>query len=558
VSPSRSSRLRSLLVALVAAGLFLPLAVEAQQGRPGPTRSSQADRFDPRIPEEASSNEARVFEATLRAIRDFALTSHADSVLWEKAIDGLIQGLDDPYATVLTPDEVRAFQEESTGNYAGIGVQITELNEAVTITAVFRNTPADRAGLQVGDRIVGVNEDRANGWTVEDASSRIRGEPGSTVRVLVSRDGISTPIPHDIRREQVHIPAVTSERIFDDLGYILLDRVARNSAAEVDSVLKEMDGSRGLILDLRRNPGGYLDESLTLADLFLDRGSVLVTTRSRNPGNSAAVSEESAYARRAAQVPGVPLIVLVDRFSASASEIVAGALQDHDRALVIGERTFGKGSVQSVLPLPAGRLIRLTSGEWYTPQGRSLNRPRDREGRVIESDEVPEFTSRAGRKLLGGGGVFPDVEIANDTLSTREQGLISASVEAEIPLTLRIQEAAFEAAQAVRQSGNLDAELPEAAFTGFRDALLQSGLPASALNEETEAYLRWRLEVAFFQRLDRTDRSLEVQARRDPVLAEAVRLLRESTDQADLFARAGHPLPDALPGSIRNRAGSRK
>jgi carboxyl-terminal processing protease len=558
VSPSRSSRLRSLLVALVAIGLFLPLVVEAQQGRPGPTRSSQADRFDPRNPEEAISSEARVFEATLRAIRDFALTSHADSVLWEKAIDGLIQGLDDPYATVLTPDEVRAFQEESTGNYAGIGVQITELNEAVTITAVFRNTPADRAGLQVGDRIVGVNEDRANGWTVEDASNRIRGEPGSTVRVLVSRDGISTPIPHDIRREQVHIPAVTSERIFDDLGYILLDRVARNSAAEVDSVLREMDGSRGLILDLRRNPGGYLDESLTLADLFLDRGSVLVTTRSRNPGNNAAVSEESAYARRAAQLPGVPLIVLVDRFSASASEIVAGALQDHDRALVIGERTFGKGSVQSVLPLPAGRLIRLTSGEWYTPQGRSLNRPRDREGRVIESDEIPEFTSRAGRKLLGGGGVFPDVEVANDTLSTREQELISASVEAEIPLTLRIQEAAFDASQAVRQSGDLDAELPEAAFAGFRDGLLQSGLPASALNEETEAYLRWRLEVAFYQRLDRTDRSLEVQARRDPVLAEAVRLLREATDQEDLFARAGHPLPDVLPGSVRNRAGSKK
>jgi hypothetical protein len=136
--------------------------------------------------------------------------------------------------------------------------------------------------------------------------------------------------------------------------------------------------------------------------------------------------------------------------------------------------------------------------------------------------------------------------------------LISASVEAEIPLTLRIQEAAFDASQAVRQSGDLDAELPEAAFAGFRDGLLQSGLPASALNEETEAYLRWRLEVAFYQRLDRTDRSLEVQARRDPVLAEAVRLLREATDQEDLFARAGHPLPDVLPGSVRNRAGSKK
>ncbi len=551
---SRKRRIRSLLVALTALGLFLPAVVEAQQGRPGPARSSQADRLDPRIPEEANSAEARVFQATLRAIRDFALTSHADSVLWEKAIDGLIESLDDPYATVLTPDEVRAFQEESTGNYAGIGVQITELNQAVTITAVFRNTPADRAGLLVGDRIVGVDQDQADGWTVEDASRRIRGEPGSTVRVLVARDGIATPIPHEIRREQVHIPAVTSERIFDDVGYILLDRVARNSAAEVDSVLKEMDGARGVILDLRRNPGGYLDESLALADLFLERGSVLVTTRSRSPGNGTAASEESAFARRAAQLPDVPLVVLVDRFSASASEIVAGALQDHDRALVIGERTFGKGSVQSVLPLPAGRLIRLTSGEWYTPQGRSLNRPRDREGRVIESDEVPEFTSRAGRTLLGGGGVFPDVEVANDTLSAREQALVTAMVEAEIPLMLRIQEAAFEVAQRVRQAGDADPVFPEDAYRSFRGALLQSGLAPDALDAETEAYLRWRLEVAFFQRLDRTDRSLEVQSRRDPVLAKAVELLREASDQADLFARAGQPLPTnraTRPGSDR-------
>lgn len=557
MSPSRSSRARPVLVALVTVGLLLPLAVEAQQARPGPARSSQGERFDPRIPDAANSGEAEVFQATLRAIRDFALTSHGDSVLWEKAIEGLIKELNDPYATVLSPDEVRAFQEESTGNYAGIGVQITELNEAVTITAVFRNTPADRAGLQVGDRIVGVNEDQADGWSVEDASSRIRGEPGSTVRVVVDRDGISSPIPHDIQREQVHIPAVTSERIFDDVGYILLDRVARNSAAEVDSVLQQMDGSRGLILDLRRNPGGYLDESLALADLFLDRGSVLVTTRSRNPGSSAEISEESAYARRAARAHGVPLVVLVDRFSASASEIVAGALQDHDRALVLGERTFGKGSVQSVLPLPEGRLIRLTSGEWYTPQGRSLNRPRDREGRVIEQDEIPEFTSRAGRTLLGGGGVFPDVEISNDTLSTREQALVSASVEAEIPLTLRIQEAAFEVAQAARQAGGAEPELPESAFTRFRAALLESGLPGDALDQETEDYLRWRLEVAFYQRLDRTDRSLEVQSRRDPVLAEAIRLVSEAADQADLFARAGQPLPESLPGNVRDRAGSR-
>jgi carboxyl-terminal processing protease len=538
VSSIRLSLPRALPVALATAALlFFSGSVSAQQ-RPGPTRFPQSGQ------EANSSDESRVFDATLRAIRDFALVPHADSLLWERAIQGLIDSLEDPYATVLSPDEVRAFQEESTGNYAGIGVQISDLNQSVTITAVFRNTPAERAGLQVGDRIVGVNEDRAQDWRVEDASRRIRGEPGTTVRVFVARDGIAAPIPHDIRREQVHVPAVTAERIFDGLGYIMLDRVARNSAAEVDSVLRSMSGARGLILDLRRNPGGYLDESLALADLFLERGSVLVTTKSRNPGSQNPISEESAYARRAAQIPDIPIIVLVDRFSASASEIVAGALQDHDRALIIGERTFGKGTVQSVLPLPAGRLIRLTSGEWFTPQGRSLNRARDREGRALASDEVVQaFTSRGGRALKGGGGIFPDVEVANDTLSTREQTFLAATVEAEISLTQRIQEAAFEAARLARQSGNTDSRLPDASFQRLRDGLIESGLSRQAFDAESEAYLKWRLEVAFYQRLERTDRSLEAQAARDPVLAEAVRLLRESTDQADLFARAGSPLP---------------
>jgi carboxyl-terminal processing protease len=538
VSSIRSSRprVRHVWFATLAL-LLLSTSVSAQQ-RPGPSR------FSPSAQESSASDESRVFDATLRAIRDFALVPHADSVLWERAISGLIDSLEDPYATVLSPDEVRAFQEESTGNYAGIGVQISDLNQSVTITAVFRNTPAERAGLQVGDRIVGVNEDRAQDWRVEDASRRIRGEPGTVVRVFVARDGISSPIPHDIRREQVHVPAVTAEQIFDDLGYVMLDRVARNSAAEVDSVLRAMRGTRGLILDLRRNPGGYLDESLALADLFLDRGSVLVTTKSRNPGSQNPVSEESAYARRAAQIADIPVIVLVDRFSASASEIVAGALQDHDRALIIGERTFGKGTVQSVLPLPAGRLIRLTSGEWFTPQGRSINRARDRDGRALPSDEVIQaFTSRGGRALKGGGGIFPDVEIANDTLSTREQEFLTATVQAEISLTQRIQEAAFDAARTARQAGDSDPRLPDASYARLRDVLIESGLSRQAFNAETEAYLRWRLEVAYYQRLERTDRSLEVQAARDPVLAEAVRLLRESADQADLFARSGSPLP---------------
>jgi carboxyl-terminal processing protease len=395
----------------------------------------------------------------------------------------------------------------------------------------------------VGDRIVGVDEEEDDGeWTVEDASNRIRGEPNTNVRVVVEREGISRNMAFDIERAQVHIPAVTAERIFDNVDYLHLDRVARNSAAEVDSVLAGLDQSRGLILDLRENPGGYLDESLRLADLFLGRGDALVRTKARNPGQSNGVSEETAFARVTPRIPDLPIIVLVDRFSASASEIIAGALQDHDRAVVLGERTFGKGTVQSVVPLPGGRLIQLTSGEWYTPQGRSLNRPRDREGRVIEPDSIPEFESMGGRKLLGGGGVFPDLEIRADTLTSAEQDFVSAAAEAEVPLMLRLQEAAFELAQLSREAGEVPDAFPAERLASVRGTLMEEGLVDGDFNDEVDQYLLYWLETFLYQRMDREDLALEVRTRRDPVLRTAIEFLQSSQSQSDLFAevtRAG-------------------
>jgi carboxyl-terminal processing protease len=484
--------------------------------------------------------EAEVFLEALDVVRDYALEPRADSLLWEYAIQGLIRELNDPYATVLTRDEVAAFEEQSTGNYAGIGIAIEELNGAVTITKVFKGAPADNAGLMVGDRIVGVDSEPGDGWSTDDAAGRIRGPSGTRVLVLIDRDGFGEPVPYELRREEVHIPAVDAQRVFGDLQYLLLDRVTRNSGAEVDSVLSNMGDPRGLIFDLRQNPGGYLDEALNLSDLFLDRGSVLVRTRSRIRGTDD-VREEAARDRMTPRVGDLPIVILVDRYSASAAEIIAGALQDHDRALVIGERTFGKGTVQSVIPLPEGRLIRLTSGQWFTPQGRSLTRPRDSEGRVIEPDSIEEFLSIGGRKLVGGGGVFPDLEILDDTLSTSEQALMAALAEAEYPLQTRIQETAFRAVQLARETGAsadaIEAPFPVEAMGDLYSSIAEeAGIGPALLNDETRDYLRWRAEVIYYQRLGRDDRSLEVRSERDTVLGTAVRLLNQAASQDHLFA----------------------
>jgi len=518
--------IRRLVLLFLLFGLTGPTVVEAQRS---PRLSRRVTR---------DSQEAEVFFGTLDAIRDYALETRGDSLLWEMAIDGLIKELGDPYATVLSPAEVAAFEEQSTGDYAGIGIAISELNGSVTITTVFGGTPAENAGLLVGDRIIGVNSDEGDGWSVDEASSRIRGQPGTSVVVYISRDGIAQPIPFDIERDEVHIPAVRYQQIFEDISYIVLDRVTRNSAAEVDSVLTEIGDSRGIVFDLRRNPGGYLDEALNLSDLFLDRGSVLVTTKSRTRGSSGDLREESARARVTPRVSDLPIVILVDQYSASAAEIVAGSLQDHDRALVLGERTFGKGLVQSVIPLPEGRLIRITSGEWYTPQGRSLHRPRDNDGRVIAPDSIPEFVSMGGRRLLGGGGVFPDLEILSDTLSSGEQAFLNATVEAGFPLQTRIQEAALAAVQQARDAPDGEQpEFPSEVLPNLFASIMEEGSPAE-LTQEAMDYITWRAEVVFHQRLGQVGRGLEIQSERDTVLQTAVRFLQSVDDQAGLFALA--------------------
>ncbi len=514
--------------ALVFALLLLPQPLVGQSTETGRTQAN------------TPSPETQVFLETFRYIRNYHLGEFTDSTLWEMAVEGLIAELDDPYAMVFTPEQVDEFREGTTGNYAGIGVQITGLNDAITITAVFRGTPADRAGIIVGDRIVGVDDQSTEGWSTGEASDEIRGEVGTTVRVIIRRDGISDPIPHDIERDSVHVGAVTAETLEGDLGFILMDRVARNSAAEMDSALTALSDSEGLIIDLRRNPGGYLDEALTLADLFLEEGDVLLTTRGRNPGRWGTQAEEVARGRMAPRVPDLPIIVLVDQYSASAAEILAGALQDHDRALVVGTRTFGKGLVQTILPLPYGRQLRLTTAEWFSPLGRSLHRPRDRENRLLpeNADSLPTFASSGGRTLQGGGGVFPDLSIADDTLTLAERDFLGAAARAEIPLAVRVQEFAFDQSQLTRR-GEAPEAVPAEAFEAFVGSLIEEGLEPEAIRDpEVRAYLDWRVRMAFFERLERLDRAFEIRAERDVVLARAMDLLRDSSTQTELFAAA--------------------
>ena len=484
------------------------------------------------------SDEAQVFLEAVQLILGHHASAPTDSTLWTSATDWLIEQLDDPYATVFTAAEYGQFTESNTGNYAGIGVQISPLGGRVTVTAVFRDTPAEGVGMIVGDRIVWVEGHDATEWTLDQARDSIRGRPGSVVQLRVARDGFEDPIPMAIVRDSVHVAAVAATHI-DDVAHFAVDRIARGVSAELDTALRDYADARALILDLRRNPGGYLDESLRVADLFLAPGQTLASADVRSQMGT--VERQAWTARTPPRIPGMPIIILVNEYTASAAEIIAGALQDHDRAVVVGQRTFGKGVVQTVFPLPADRRMRITTGSWYTPLGRSLHRLRHRDGTLREEGEEERETvaTPAGRELETGGGIFPDLEVVADTLKEEERALLNHANQVRVPIDIRIEEYAFELAKDALATGRVD-RLPTPAFDDLARGLVEAGMDTAIVNDPVaRSYLDWRTQSRYLYRADSRGLALTVQAERDRVLAEALRLARSAATPAELFARVG-------------------
>jgi carboxyl-terminal processing protease len=486
-------------------------------------------------------HEIAVLDSAIAAIHARHLQPVGDSALWEAAIQGMVASLNDPYADLYTPEGAEQYNEETTGNYSGIGLQISELNERITVTAVFRKTPAAQAGILVGDIIIGVNQYDATHWSTATAADSIRGPVGTQVSVRIQRAGYDEPIPFQITRREVHVPAVYAGLMPDSIAYIQLDQVRRNAAQEMDDALQSLASSRGLIIDLRHNPGGFLDESLLLADIFLKRGSILATTSQRVPGAPADdMTTDTFRDQYPVEVPNLPIVILVDGYTASGAEIFAGALQDYDRALIVGQRTFGKGLVQTVLPMPYGRRLKFTTGVWKTPLGRSLQRPRDKEMRPLpeDVDTFPKVTTPDGRKLTTAGGIFPDLPVAPDTMTLNERALIKAAADAKVPLGVRLDEFSFGVAKELMAAHKPPA-LDSAKLQTFVAKLESDGLPASVLEAPgVRAYLGWQVRMDIADHMEAYGVEAGIRMRRDAALAEAAHLLSSVTTQEQLFQAA--------------------
>ena len=369
---------------------------------------------------------AKLFESVFRRVQNDYVDPVTDSVLYRKSVDGMLYELRDPYSTFLPPDRFSRLSESTSGNYAGLGVEVDLRDGWLIVVAPLPGGPAERAGLQPGDRITEIGGKQTRGWTNEEASKVLRGKPGTFVTLKVERPGVSTTIELRLQRTTIHQSAVRRASMLNDgVGYIDLKAFSDSTAKELNGAIANLlaRGMKTLVLDLRTNPGGLLTQGVRVSDLFLNPGQKIVSMRGRLP------EANREYADTATQRwPQLPLMVLVDGRSASAAEIVAGALQDHDRAVIIGTPTYGKGSAQSIIPFGTDGGLKITTARWFTPAGRSITR------RIVSDDEPDDaapikrerFHTDGGRTVYGGGGITPDVAAGDSTTPLAEGNFMRA------------------------------------------------------------------------------------------------------------------------------------
>ena len=491
----------------------------------------------------------RLFEQVMSLVANRYVDSLQGSAIFEKAAHGLVRELNDPYSELLAPKQNDEFNRSVGGRYGGVGMLLEEQKTTGTTTVVvgrvFPHTPAEEGGVREGDRIIQVDSLPIVDTKIEKVSDALRGIAGTTVKVTFARPGVTEPVKLAFKRAVIHVPAVPFATLLGDkVGYIPLQTFNENAAEEVEAAAAKLvnDGARGIVLDLRDNGGGIVDQSLAVSSLFLKRGQPIVSVRSRN------TAEEVARASGDQLATQPPMIVLTDGGSASASEIVAGSLQDHDRALVVGTTSFGKGLVQSVFPLDGGYALKITTGKWYTPSGRSIHRERTLlpDGRFVETRpdsleteaekrERPKYSSDAGRTVYGGGGITPDVIVPDDTLSTLEQDLLKSLAPKAQAFVTVLNQYAFQ----LKATAPRDFVVTPAWRNELRRRLTAAGVTIEPKYEKAANELFDRELDRRVARLLLGDAGAKARGVADDhQLARAVDLLKASRTQQELFAAA--------------------
>ena len=375
--------------------------------------------YGPRVEVASAANEddirtsLRVFTKVYNAVEEnFADPLNPDKTIYKGAIPGILRNLD-PHSNFFDPRDFQNLKEDQKGRYYGTGMTVSQRNRKIVIVLPFAGSPAFKAGLRPGDVIVTVDGKSTDGLTTAEAAALLKGPRGTAVRIVVSRECNAQPVTFDVIRDEIPRQSVHASWVKPGIAYLDIDSfTSETTSAEVDESLKRLgeNNINGLVLDLRENPGGLVNEGVAVADRFLRKGQEIVSHYGR-------LSPKKSYvARHGNGNHNYPIVVLVNRYSASAAEIVSGALQDHDRAWILGENTFGKGLVQSIFPLQENTGLTLTTAKYYTPSGRLIQRDyshisffdyynhRDLDSKNMQDVKMTD----GGRTVYGGGGISPD------------------------------------------------------------------------------------------------------------------------------------------------------
>lgn len=466
---------------------------------------------------------------------NYAEPVNPDKAIYNGAIPGMLHVLD-PHSNFFDPKSYSALREEQSGKYYGVGMQIAPRNNKIIVIAPFVGTPAYKVGLRPGDVIMAVDGKTTDNLSVSDVADMLKGPKGTNVHISVLREDNNKPLEFNVVRDEIPRNSVDL-RFFikPGIGYMHISAFNETTEQEVEDALQQFGDLKGLVLDLRGNPGGLLNEGVGVADKFLKRGQVIVSHRGRS-------SPEKTY--RASHGNGgkdYPLVVLVNRGTASAAEIVSGAIQDHDRGLIVGEVTFGKGLVQTVYPLSENTGLALTTAKYYTPSGRLIQRDyngvslydyyyaRDDEENPTGSAPAPSNSNKevkltdSGRPMYGGGGITPDVKVANFKPTRFED-------------TLLIKYAFFNFARHYLNGRSVDKnfEVTDAVMQEFRKFLEGQQIPYTEADlNEGQDWIKSNIKAEIFIAQFGQEEGLRVRAETDPQVLAALNQLPKAKELAD-------------------------
>jgi len=494
--------------------------------------------FGQRVSSNATNSDAdirdslRTFSQVYDVVeQNYAEPVSADKAIYNGAIPGMLRVLD-PHSNFFDPKSYGLLKEEQRGKYYGVGMQVGPRNNKVIVIAPFVGTPAYRAGIHPGDVIIAVDGKPTDNMNTQDVAELLKGPKGTTVRITMLREGTPKPLEFTVTRDEIPRYSVDLHfMIRPGVGYMHVSGFQETTEHEVQEALDQMGDLKGLILDLRQNPGGLLSEGVGVADKFLPKGAVIVSHHGRS-------SPEKVY--RAAHGNGgknYPIVVLVNRGTASAAEIVSGALQDHDRALIIGETTFGKGLVQTVYPLSENTGLALTTAKYYTPSGRLIQRDYNgvslydyyynRDG--IDNDKGSPIANRevkttdSGRTVYGGGGITPDVKVPTPKQNHFQDELLQHyaffnfakhyTIDHQVPKTF---------------------EVDDAVMKDFKGFLTEQKIPYTdqEINEVGD-WIKSNIKSEIFIDVFGQEEGLKVHAEADPLVQKGLELLPQAKELAD-------------------------